>query len=74
MKTSNKTEKCDIYLNYMHAHENCNNVHRDIVHNSEKLKRTYISINEEINKLCCFHMTGYYKAIKMNGFDLSGTS
>lgn len=48
----------------MHAHENCNNVHRDIVHNSEKLKRTYISINEEINELCCFHMTGYYKAIK----------
>lgn len=35
-----------MYLNYMQAYKNRNNVHSGIVHNSEKLKRTYISISE----------------------------
>lgn len=43
-----------------------------IVKNFKEL--IFPSVSKQINKVCYFPILGYYKAIKMNGFDLSGTS
>lgn len=56
---SKKAQKC--------SHKNLHvTVHDSIIHNSEKVEKTYPSINEWINKMWSIYAMVYYLPMKKN--------
>ena len=50
------------------------NAHSSIIHNSQKVEATQMSINREINKTWSIHTVVYYSALERNDILTHGTT